>query len=164
MTGEYFFLRVHQGERQISWRVWVLVWLLPVFMLAGGVVELSLRLWQYKGAVPVTGTVERVYEWDNDIPFSDAPAIYAPVFSYTEPDGRETGASSDMADPSLNFEIGSQHDILVFPGRDRDVIVPGPHNFKAGKVVLALGVALCLPALLMSWVLWRWREKSQQSR
>ncbi|WP_425102127.1 hypothetical protein [Tropicibacter sp. S64] len=161
MAKPYFVRTNPDGTRQISWRVWVLVWVLPVCMMGGGVVELLLSDWHVRRGVTVTGTVERVYEWDNDIPkfLSDAPKTYSPVFRYTEPGGRETGASSHMSDPSLNLAVGSQHEIIVFPGEDRDAIVPGSHVYAAGWIVLKLGVMLVLPSLVLSLLLWRWKRR-----
>ncbi|WP_168797955.1 hypothetical protein [Pacificoceanicola onchidii] len=157
-----FLMRTNRdGSRDISWRVWVLVWVLPVCMIGGGVVELLLQNWTLSQGVRVTGTVERVYEWETNIPtfLSDATHVYAPVFRYTQPDGRETGGSSNMSDPSLNLEVGSTHEIVIFPNQDRDVMVPGPHNYTAGWIVLKLGFLLVLPSLLLSLLLWRWKAR-----
>ncbi|MFW2541908.1 hypothetical protein ACN2XU_04640 [Primorskyibacter sp. 2E107] len=160
--GKAYFLHTRgDGTRQISWRVWVLVWVLPVCMIGGGLIELLLQTYHLSQGVRVTGTVERVYEWDNDIPwiFSDEPKTYSPVFQYSLPDGREAGASSHMSDPSLDFEVGSAHEIIVFPDQDRDVMVPGPHVHAAGWIVLYLGFALCVPAVLASLLFWRWKAR-----
>ncbi|MBV2361088.1 hypothetical protein KUH32_15085 [Thalassococcus sp. CAU 1522] len=141
-------------RRAVSWQGWVLLWLLPAGFVLGGLAELGLQALDHARATRVTGTVVRVYDWPNNAPFASG-RIYAPVFSYPDGDGL-AGASSNMAAAELDFPVGSTHDILVFPGSDRDVIVPGRHNWLAGQIVLGIGLVLILPALVVHAGILRW--------
>ncbi len=152
----FFWRELPDGRREVSWRLWVLIWVLPVLMLGAGVAMLAFEGWRHMASVPGKGEVVRVYSWEGDTPFDRGATNYGPVFRYTWSDGKVTEASAAMSHPDWNFEIGSVHDIRWFEGVKRDVVLPGIHNWLAGLIVLAIGVVCLLPALWATRRLRRW--------
>ncbi|MDJ0820742.1 MAG: hypothetical protein QNJ09_02890 [Paracoccaceae bacterium] len=142
--------------RAVSWRVWVLVWVLPVCFLGGALVSWLIVAWDLDRSVVVTGEVVQVYAWPGEWIFERGVTNYAPVFVYDDPVKGAIRASTGMSHPDLNLAVGSTHQIHVFPGEDRDVMLPGPHNWLHVWVVGAMGLVLVLPSLWGTWRLRRW--------
>lgn len=154
----YFARTLPDGRRQVSWRTWLLVWLVPgTFALAalGLVAEAAVKL---HATVPATGTVVRVYDWPSTAPWNRGTPEYAPVFRYVWSDETETEASVGMRHPDWNFAIGSEHPILYFPGAKRDLVLPGPHNWAVAKAIGAIAAVTAVPALLGHRRLRRWQR------
>ncbi|MDF0602363.1 hypothetical protein P1J78_16615 [Psychromarinibacter sp. C21-152] len=155
---QLFFWREHpDGRREVSWRTWVLIWLLPVLFLGAAVLMLAWEGYRHLATVPAQGEVVRVYAWEGDTIFDRGMANYGPVFRYTWSDGQETEASVGMSHPDWNFEIGSVREIRYFPDRKTNVVLPGAVNFYAGLIIGGIGLVLLLPALLATWRLRRWQ-------
>ncbi len=157
LFSQAFFWRTRpDGVREVSWRVWVLIWVAPVlFALAGA----GLLLWEgyrHLASVPTEAEVVRVYEWQGEGLFTSETTLYGPVFRYVWSDGATTDATSGLSDPAWNFEIGSRHAIRYFPGAKADVVFPCAHNWIPGVVVGLLGAGLSLPALWGTGRIRRW--------
>ncbi len=159
LGGQYYFWReTEKGERQISWRTWVLVWVLPGLMLAAAVLMLGLESYRHLATVPTQGTVVRVYAWEGETVFDRGVTNYGPVFRYVWADGTETEASVGMSHPDWDFEIGSVRQIRYFPSVRTNVVLPGLEDFMAGLIVGALGLVCLVPALFATLRLRRWKS------
>jgi len=158
VASPYFFLRrLPDGQREISWRVWVLVWVLPVLFLLAAVL---LALWEgyrHLATVPGQGQVVRVYARPGETVFDKGVTNYSPVFRYQWSDGQMTEASTGASHPDWNFEIGTRHEIRYFPGGKADVVLEGAHNWFVAWVIGLIGAVAVVPAALASLALWRWR-------
>ncbi len=158
--GDYFFVRsLDDGTRQIGWRLWVLIWVLPTLFLAAATLMLVYEGYRHATSVPTKGEVVRVYEWEGDTVFDRGVTNYGPVFRYTWTDGTETEATSGLSHPDFNFAIGSSHDIRYFADAKRNVVLPGMHNWMAPLIILGIGVVTALPALWGTARLKRWQRK-----
>ncbi|HFQ15721.1 MAG TPA: hypothetical protein ENK41_05140 [Rhodobacteraceae bacterium] len=150
------------GRRDVSWRMWVLVWILPV---AFGVSALALAgeaYYRTSFSTPVLGVVDKVYAWPGTIPFTGRQVTnYSPRFVYTDAEGREVRATSGSSHPSYDFPVGTEMEIRYFPGRNANIVIPGPLNWFVAKVVALVALA-CLPLSLLGWWwLRRWQRKGQ---
>jgi len=159
LFSQPFLLRTTpDGRREVSWRVWLLIWLAPVLFAAAGALMLLVEGYRHLATRPAEATVVRVYAWDGDTIFDRGSTNYGPVFRYRWSDGEYTEATSGMSHPDWNFEIGSVKPIRYFPGRKANVVFPGLHNFLPGIVVALIGAVLALPALWLDRRLRRWRR------
>ncbi|MDU8911463.1 hypothetical protein [Aestuariicoccus sp. MJ-SS9] len=129
---------------------------MPGTFLLGAAVSAGLVWWDLQRSETVEAEVVQVHSWPGDTPFDFWTEVHAPVFAYARPDGSDARVSGGMRHPSLNLPLGSRHVIHVVPGEDRDGIYPGPHIWAHVRVVAALGLVVCLPALWGSWRLRRW--------
>lgn len=154
----YFWHTTPDGRREISWRTWLLVWILPGLLLLAAVVMLGWESYRHLATVPTTGEVVRVYAWEGETMFDRGDTNYGPVFRYTWTDGTETEASVGMSHKDWNFEIGSVHPIRYFAGSKTNVVLPGAVNFYAGLIVGALGLVCMIPALFAASRLRRWQR------
>ncbi len=152
----FFWRTLPDGRREVSWRVWVLIWVAPVLFLLAGLGLLAWEAYRHLASVPTEAEVVRVYEWDGEGLFSAGTTLYGPVFRYIWSDGNPTDATSGLSDPSWNFEIGSTHQIRYFPAYKADVVFPGPHNWLPGLIVGAIGVVLTVPAVWATLRIRRW--------
>lgn len=158
LTSQPYLLReTGEGVREISWRMWVLVWVVPV---AFGLAALWLVVeagYKRLATVPGEGEVVRVYAWEGETLFDRGQVNYAPVFRYVWSDGAPTEASVGMSHPGWNFPVGSRHAIRFFPGRKADVVLPGAHNWAVAAIIAAIAAVCVLPALWATRALRRWR-------
>lgn len=158
--GRYYLWRtLPDGQREIGWRLWVLIWVAPVLFAAAAALLLAVAAYSLATSRPTTGEVVRVYGWEGETPFDRGRINYAPVFRYIWQDGEPTEASVGMSHPDWNFAVGSTHEIRYFPGRKSDVILPGFHNWQVGLTILAIAAVLTLPALWATGWLRRWRRQ-----
>ncbi len=151
-----FLWRDGPGGRAVSWRVWVLICLLPGVMAAGALFLVFEQLWKQAVSVPAVGVVDHVYSWPGETLFDRGQTLYSPRMRYTEPDGQTRAATVGLAHPGFDFALGSEHAIRIFPGRDRDAMLPGLHNWMAAIVVGLLAAVLALPALWAHLRLRKW--------
>ncbi|MDJ0827850.1 MAG: hypothetical protein QNJ16_20380 [Rhodobacter sp.] len=156
----YFWRELPDGRREVSWRVWVLIWVAPVLFLLAGAGMLGIEAYRHLASVPATGEVVRVYAWEGETVFDRGTTNYGPVFRYVWSDGQLTEATSGLSHPDWNFEIGSRHAIRYLPGVKTDVVLPGPHNWYPGLIVGAIGLILTLPALWATARLRRWQRSA----
>ena len=152
----YFWRELPDGRREVSWRVWVLVWVTPVLFLAAAVLMLGYEGYRHATSVPGEGEVVRVYAWEGETIFDRGTINYGPVFKYIWSDGNPTEATSGMSHPDWNFDIGSRHAIRYFEGYKGNVVYPGLHNWMAGLIILGLGAVCLIPALWVTARLRRW--------
>ena len=152
----FFWRTLEDGRREVSWRVWVLIWVAPVLFLLAGAGLLVWEGYRHLASVPTEAEVVRVYEWDGEGLFTSGTKLYGPVFRYVWSDGETTEATSGMSDPDWNFEIGSTHQIRYFPAYKANVVFPGAHNWLPGLIVGAIGLILTGPALWGSLRIRRW--------
>lgn len=134
-----YLLRTNpDGTRQASWRMWVLVWLVPVVFLGACGFLVAETLYLRSVTVETEGEVTHVYKWENDAPqiFYPGEFIYSPRFTYTWTDGTETEATPGRSHTEWNFEIGSRHLIRYDPDEKGDVIVPGPTEWLVLRYIL----------------------------
>ncbi len=155
----YLWRTAPDGRREISWRLWVLIWVAPVLFSLAGAALLVVEGYRHLASTPTTGEVVRVYEWDGDTILSRGTKLYGPVFRYVWSDGKPTDATSGMSDPSWNFEIGSTHEIRYFKGYKANVVFPGRHNWLPGLIVGAIGLVLLVPAGWGTRALLRWKAR-----
>lgn len=158
--GAYYFVRtLPDGRRQVGWRLWVLIWILPGLFLAAAALMFAHEGWRHVASVPTTGEVVQVYDWPGGTIFDRGVTNYGPVFRYSWSDGSATEATSGLSHPSFNFPIGSVHEIRYFPDAKRNVVLPGLHNWMAPSIILGLGAVTLIPALWATARLRRWQRE-----
>ena len=142
----FLFATTEAGERIVSWRVWLLIWLVPVLFAAAALFLAGHAGWRQVSTVPGTGEVVRVYAWEGETVFDRGRTNYAPVFRYEFAPGEMTTASVGMSHPGWNFEIGSKMPIRYNPHRKMNVVLPGPHNWAVAGVIGAIALITAVPA------------------
>lgn len=157
MTQLYLLRTGPAGARQASWRVWALIFLLPVLFL-GTAAALA---WETRSfldnAERTMGEVVHVYAWDGWNPWNGDTTDFSPVFRYRFSDGAITQASTGQSSPNWNFTIGSQHEIFFTPDRRRDVRQNNFEQLWAVPAAIALiGLVLSVPALIAAFLVRRW--------
>ncbi len=163
---QLFLLRTGpDGERQASWRVWVLIFLLPVlFLIAAAILAWDSYAFVAR-AERTTGVVVKVYSWEGWNPWDRATTDYSPVFRYRFSDGKMTEASTGQSSPNWNYEIGSQHEILFNPDIKTDV---KQNNFEQLWAVSAtigtIGLVLLIPAIIAALFVLRWLKAGSNRR
>ena len=154
-----YLLRTNpDGSRQASWRVWVLVWVVPAVFAAAVAYLAAQVLVQRANSVETEGEVTHVYKWENEAPqiFYPGEFIYSPRFRFACGGGAETEATTGSSHTGWNFELGSRHALRCFPGQDRDVILAGPSEWWVAKTVGLIGLMLLPLSLLGHWRIRRW--------
>jgi hypothetical protein len=158
LSQPFLFRESPDGRREVSWRVWVLIWVAPLLFLAAATLMLGYEGWRHLASVPNQGEVVRVYAWDGETIFDKGSTNYSPVFRYRFSDGSLTEASAGMSHPDWNFDIGSVHAIRTFPHTKRNVVLPGWQNWAAGLIVGGIGAVLLPPALWLTARARRWQR------
>lgn len=155
--SQAFLLRTApDGRREASWRVWMLIWLLPAAFALAGLAMLVHEAYRHIATVPGEGEVVRVYEWQGDTPFDRGKTLYGPVFRYVWSDGEPTEATSGTSSPDWNFPIGTVMAIRYFPGQKADIVLPGRHNWLPGLTVAALALVFLPFSLIGHRAVRRW--------
>ncbi|WP_417522498.1 DUF3592 domain-containing protein [Marinovum sp.] len=159
MTQLFLLRTTGDGRRQASWRVWVLIFVLPVLFL-GTAAAIGLESYAFVSkAQRTTGEVVRVYAWEGWNPWDGATTDYSPVFRYRFSETEVTEASTGQSSPNWNFEIGSRHDIFFDPERKQDVRQDRFEQLWALPVTIALiGLVLLVPAIIAAICLLRWLQ------
>lgn len=157
MTQLYLLRTGPDGKRQASWRVWLLVFLLPILFL-GTAAAIAFESYSFvTNATRTTGEVVRVYAWEGWNPWDGATTDYSPVFRYRFSDGEMTEASTGQSSPNWNFALGSRHEILFNPAYKRDVRQDNFEQLWAVPVAIGLiGLVLLFPAVGLAWLVLRW--------
>ncbi|MEM0990311.1 MAG: DUF3592 domain-containing protein [Pseudomonadota bacterium] len=160
--GDYYLARRHpDGRREISWRLWVLIWVTPVVMLVGAGVVAAMADWKRQHWTVAEAEVTHVYAWDNDAPqiFYPGDKINSPRFRYTWSDGQPTEATTGTSHTGWNFALGSRHQIRFDPDTKGDVVLVGPSEWWVARTVAVLGLLLLVPSLIGALLLLRWRSR-----
>jgi len=144
------------GRREVDWRLWVLIWLMPVLFLAASVSMLGHEVNRQLTSTPGVAEVVRVQTKVGETTFDRGKTSYSPLFRYVWRDGKPTNATTGMSHPDWNFEVGSRHDIRWFEDSKQNIILPGAHNWLPGLVIAAIGALLGIPAAIATWWLRRW--------
>lgn len=157
MTQPFLLRTGPDGKRQASWRVWVLIFVLPaLFMMATAVLGFE-SLGFVDRAERTTGEVVRVYEWQKWNPWEGTHTSYGPVFRYEFSDDETTEASTGQASSNWGFEIGSRHDILFLPDVKGDVKLDNFETLWALPLtIFGIGLGTFIPALFAAWRVRRW--------
>lgn len=165
ILGEYFFFRTHpDGRREVSRRIWILIFVTPVLFLLATLWYLAEALNISTGYQRTTGEVVRVYAWEGWNPWDGSVTDYSPVFRYEFRPGEMTEGSGDQSSPNWNFEIGSAHEILFDPDEKGDVIIPGFERLWALPLTLAvLTVVTLAPTLVATHFVRRWLRRGKQA-
>ena len=153
MAAQYLW-REQDGKREISRRLWVLVWVTPVvFALAllWLIVEAYVKTRLYS---PAEAEVVRVYSWE------DTKGV-APLMRYTWVDGKETEATPGLRHENWDFPVGSRQDIRFNPWWKTNVVLPGLHNWFVAKIIALFTIATSLISGYVTIRLWRWRAKGE---
>ena len=156
-TWNCWLLRTRNGKREASWRMWFLLFLLPIAFLCACLYLTAGVLLFYKNAERTVGEVTRVYERQDSTPWSASQMIYSPVFLYEFTDASLTEASTGQSSPNWNFEVGSYHKILYLRGRKGEVKLD---NFEAlwalPLIIAGIAAASLFPSILGAMLLLRW--------
>lgn len=160
MTQPFFLRTGPDGRRQVSWRVWVLIFVLPALMI-GAALLLAFESHSFvNGAQRTMGEVVRVYSWDSNNPWDGEHTAYSPVFRYTFAPGDITEASLGMKSANWNFPIGSRHEILFDPSQKGNVGLDSfEYLWAVPAIVGAIGLILLLPALVATAFVLRWLRR-----
>jgi hypothetical protein len=158
-----YLLRTNpDGSRQISWRVWVLVWVTPVvFGLAAGWLALE-TLWTQSTMAVTEAEVVHVYAWDSTNPLDEGPKVYSPRYRYIWSDGTPTEATAGVSSSLWNFEIGSRHPIRYNPDRKDDVVLIGASEWMVARVIAIIGLCVVPLSILASLLLLGWQRRGKQ--
>ncbi|MEM9199565.1 MAG: DUF3592 domain-containing protein [Pseudomonadota bacterium] len=157
MTQMFFFRTLPDGRREVSWRVWVLIFLLPGGFLGAAALLTMESLQIVSRYQRTTGEVTHVYAWDGWNPVDGATKVYSPRFRYAFRPGEMTEATGGQSSANWNFAIGSRHEILFDPEVKRDVVLPVFERLWALPVIIAaIGTFLLLPALVAAYFVRRW--------
>lgn len=154
----FLYAETAAGERIVSWRVWLFIWLLPGMFALATVAMLGEAAWRLQGTIEGQGEVVRVYAFEGETVFDRGTINYSPVFRYEFAPGEMTEASTGMSHPDWNFEVGSVHEILFKPRYKTDVSLPGPHNWAVAWVIGAIAIALAFPAMWVHRRVRRWQR------
>jgi hypothetical protein len=163
LPGAFLWRILPDGTRQVSWRVWLLVFILPG-LLAG-----AAALFAAQSAI-VTATwtrteaeVVRVYAWEGRNPWDGATTDYSPVFRYAHASGEMTEASTGQSSPNWNLPVGSRHAIWFDPTVKGDVRQDNFEQLWALPAILAgLAAATLVPALAAFALIRRWQRRGTQ--
>jgi len=156
-TQLFLLQQTNDGQRQASWRIWVLIYLLPVlFVLAAGL--LAFDSYHFiSQAERTTGEVVHVYAWDGWNPWDGDTTDFSPVFRYRFSDNELTEASTGQSSPNWNYKIGSQHAIYFNPHSKTDVKQNNFEQLWALPVTIGgIGLVLLLPALVGTFYIRKW--------
>ncbi len=152
-----WLLRTRNGKREASWRMWLLIFLLPLGFCIATVFLTFQSLYVDAVAVRTKGEVVRVYDWESWTPWDGETTIFSPVFKYQFSDGSMTEASTGQSSPNWNFPVGSTHEILFFQEAKGDVKL---NNFETLWALPLTIAVICLfaliPSALASLLLLRW--------
>ncbi|WP_269582956.1 DUF3592 domain-containing protein [Roseibium sp. Sym1] len=156
-TSGNWLLRTRNGKREASWRMWLLIFLLPAgFLCATGYLVFQ-SLYLDAAATRTTGEVVRIYERQDWTPWDGDTMTYSPVFRYQFSDGSMTEASTGLSSPNWNFPVGSTHEILFFPARKGDVKLDNFETLWAAPLIIAIIALLALiPSAVAALFLLRW--------
>lgn len=156
----YFFLRtLPDGRRQVGWRLWVLIFVLPAVIFAGALWLAFIEMVFLDRAKSTQGEVVRVYDYESWDPWHGDATFYSPVFRYEFSDGSMTEASLGEASPAFNFAVGSSHEILFDSTRKTDLQLNDFwFHWLLPLVIAAVGVVMFLPSLGGAWLLLRWQR------
>ncbi|MBY6153021.1 hypothetical protein KUV47_07355 [Vannielia litorea] len=159
MADAFLFRTRYDGVREISGRMWLLVWVLPALLLGAAIIFAAEALIAPMGMAEAEGEVVELREYEGWSPLEGDVTNYAPVFRYTRSDGREVQASAGMSHSAWNFPVGSTRTILYDPGTNGDVRIPGPWNWLIPGALAALALATAVPAGIVSLLLLGWRRR-----
>lgn len=163
--SQLFLLRqTDDGERHTSWRIWVLIFVLPVlFILAAGLLAWDSYQFITK-AERTTGEVVHVYAWEGWNPWDGHTTDYSPVFRYWFSQNEMTEASTGQSSPNWNYELGSKHDIYYNPRYKTNVKQDNFEQLWALPVTIGgIGLVLLFPALAATFFIRRWQKNSAVS-
>ncbi len=156
--SQLFLLRVEpNGERQCSWRVWVLVFLLPILFL-GTAMLLAYGSYSFvTHAERTTGKVVKVYAWEAWNPWDGETINYSPVFQYQFSDGTMTEASTGQSSPNWNHALGSVQEILYNPEYKGDIKQVNYEQLWALPSFIGLiGIVLLVLAFVVRYYILKW--------
>ncbi len=156
-SSNNWLLRTRNGKREASWRMWLLIFLLPVCLFCAAIF-LSFQSFYFQArSSRALGEVVRVYAWDDWNPWDGETTSYGPVFRYQFTDGSWTEASTGQSSPNWNFVQGSTHEILFLKGQKSDVRLNNFESFWAVALIIsALGFLALIPSIAAAWLLKRW--------
>jgi len=145
------------GTRQVSWRLWLLTFLLPVLFSMGALVLAFDSVSYIQRSELTSATVSNVYAWESWTPWQGDTTTYGPVLDYVTLDGQARSASNGMSSTRWNFPIGSQQEIYYLPDLNGDVRLANFERLWAVPVTIGvIALVLWLPALIVMAVLLRW--------
>ena len=157
----FLFGQDEVGGRIVSWRVWLLIWLVPGLFGLAAVMLAGETAWRIQQTVPGQGAVVRVYDWPGETIFDRGQTNYGPVFRYEFKPGEMTEASVGMSHPDWNFPIGEVHDIRFDPRRKTNVILSGPHNWAVAMVIGVIALVTAVPAIWAHRRARRWQKAAK---
>ncbi len=164
MNSHQWLLRTRDGKREASWRMWFVIFLLPIGFLCATIWLVFQSLYLDATAARTIGEVVRVYEWEDWTPWDGDTMAYSPVFRYQFSDGSMTEASTGLSSPNWNFPIGSSHEILFSPDRKGDVKLNNFETLWAAPLIIALiALAALVPSGIASLLLLRWLKGGRKA-
>ncbi|WP_074255637.1 DUF3592 domain-containing protein [Vannielia litorea] len=163
--SDAFFIRTRfDGHREISWRSWLLVWIMPALFLGAAALFALFTLTAPLGKQAAEGEVIELRAYEGWSPLEGEVTNYSPLFRYMRADGTEARASTGMSHSGWNFAPGSRMTILYDPDTNGDVYLPGTWHWIIPGALAALGAATLVPALLAALLLLRWRRRAPALR
>jgi Protein of unknown function (DUF3592) len=160
-TQVYFTKTLPDGRRLVSWRTWLLIFLLPGLFLSAAWILSMESISIVSNYQRTTGEVVRVYDWEGYNPWDGETTDYSPVFRYAFRPGEMTEASTGQSSPNWNYALGSRHEILFDPTAKNDVKQDNFEQLWAVPAIIgAMGAVLLIPALIAAFFLRRWQTST----
>ena len=156
----YLWRTLPDGTRQVSWRTWVLVWVVPACFAIGAVWFSLITLYQQSAMTVTEGEVVKVYEWDSENPLDEGPKVYSPLWRYTWSDGSQTEATAGVSSSLWNFPIGTKRMIRYWPDRKDDVVLVDASEWLIARVLGIIAAITLLPSLIVAGLIRRWKRRS----
>ena len=153
---KYLWRTLPDGRRQVSWRTWVLVWVIPVCFAGAALLFALITLYQQQAMAVTEGEVVKVYEWDSDNPLDEGPKVYSPVWRYTWTDGTQTEATAGVSSSLWNFPIGTKRQIRYWSDRKDNVVLVDPTEWLIARVLAVIAACALVPALIGTFLIRRW--------
>ena len=153
---KFLWRTLPDGTRQVSWRAWVLVWVLPVLFAGAALLFSMITLYQQHAMVVTEGEVVHVYAWDSDNPLDEGPKVYSPRWRYIWSDGQPTEATVGVSSSLWNFPIGTKRQIRYWPDRKDDIMLVDDTEWLLVRVLAIIAMITATPALLVTLLIRRW--------
>lgn len=156
--SQLFLLRTRSdGKREASWRLWVLIFVLPVLFLLAAAALWAEAFAYTQRAERIEAEVVHVYEWEGWTPWTGPTTNFGPVFAYEHEPGLKFEGTVGQSSPNWNFPIGSRHTLLSDPAVRGAIRL---NNFEMlwalPTTTGAIGLGLLALALTATLMVHRW--------
>lgn len=148
------------GTRQVSWRVWVLLFITPALFFGAGACYALVSLDKMATWTPPIAEVVPVCDWPGGTLWQGNTSDYSPLMRHVFTGNEVVEASPGQSSPNWNYEIGSRHPILFDPTPKTDVPLPVfEHLWALSLTLWTFAALLLIPALFAAYRVEWWRRR-----